>query len=248
MHQDLEFPLHGRLDLPASGAPQLWYARLAGQGEESRKSAVLSQDEWKRASRFQDPTSRARFVSARTILRRLLGTYLDLPAGEVPLEIGPEGKPKLGEGLGDRITFNLSHSGDWILLGFSGGSSIGVDIETESVFPGILEIASRVLATDEVAMLRELPPEARSAPFFRGWTRKEAFQKARGVGIWNQPTQFAAGLGEPSNGPGITSVHVPGLPHVWSVQGVESPTGYFAAVAMEGEILRVETFWLSAGD
>jgi 4'-phosphopantetheinyl transferase len=154
--------------------------------------------------------------------------------------MGSEGKPKLGGSLATVLTFNLSHSGEWVLMGFAGGADVGVDLEVVNPFRDILEVAGRVLTVDEVETLRQLPPSEQGGAFFRGWTRKEALQKARGVGIWNSPTRVAAGLGSSSGDPSIMTIPDEECSCVWTVQGVPAPAGYSAAAAMKGESFRIE--------
>jgi 4'-phosphopantetheinyl transferase len=48
---------------------------------------------------------------------------------------------------------------------------------------GSLEIAENFFSEDEVATLKSLPADQRTAGFFNCWSRKEAFIKAKGMGI-----------------------------------------------------------------
>jgi len=240
MPRNPEFPEQGTLSIPSDRYLHLWYVKLAGLTENSGDAGILTRSERERAERFRNPLARNRFIAARISLRRLLSAYLDLPAGEVPLEVGPEGKPGVGAGLAPLLTFNLSHSGEWILLGVAGGVAVGLDVEAVKPFREILDVAGRVLTVDEVEMLQQLSHSEQEDAFFRGWTRKEALQKARGVGIWTGPTRFSSGLGSSSGDPAFRIVPDEDGSCVWAVQGVPAPTGYFAAAAMMGESFNVE--------
>jgi len=240
MQHNPEFPEQGRLSIPSDRYLHLWYIRLASLEERSGDTGILTLNERERADRFRNPAARKRFIAARIALRRLLSAYLDLPEGEIPLEIGPEGKPELGGDLATILTFNLSHSEEWILIGFAGGTAIGLDLEAVRPFQEVLEVAARVLTVDEVERLRQLAHLEQEGAFFRGWTRKEALQKARGVGIWDRPTRIASGLGSSSGDPSIRVVPDEDSSSVWTVQGIPAPAGYFAAAAMMGEGFRVE--------
>ena len=59
------------------------------------------------------------------------------------------------------------------------------------------EIAGRFFSHREVAALRALSPGSRAEAFFNCWTRKEAYIKARGMGL-SIPLEFALGRGGPS--------------------------------------------------
>ena len=81
------------------------------------------------------------------------------------------------------MEFNLSHSGDAVLVGVSLHSPLGVDIELVRDVPDFLTIAKRHFAPSEVEELLRLAPEQRREGFYVTWTRKEAFVKALGLGF-----------------------------------------------------------------
>lgn len=242
MQREPDLPAQGKLRIPRKGDLHLWFVQIGSEDGTACEPEILSHEERERADRFRNHGSRLRFIGARASLRRLLSAYLDLAPVRIPLELEPEGKPVLGEGLAPLLSFNLSHSGDWALLGFASGATVGVDLEAQLPFRDILGVAARVLAVDEVASLRQLPPDRLESAFFRAWVRKEALLKARGVGIWTSPSQFAAGLGRSESGPDVTVVRDTSSPRSWAVQNVEAPVGYVAAAAMEGRDLCVHTF------
>ncbi len=68
------------------------------------------------------------------------------------------GRPMLKAG---DLEFNLSHSGDAVLVGVSLHSPLGVDIELVRDFPDFLTIAKRHFAPSEVEELLRLAPEQR---------------------------------------------------------------------------------------
>jgi 4'-phosphopantetheinyl transferase len=57
----------------------------------------------------------------------LLGFYLSGAPEEIPFSYGPQGKPAIG--VDSLLRFNISHSGDFVLLAFTRECDIGVDIE-----------------------------------------------------------------------------------------------------------------------
>ena len=60
---------------------------------------------------------------------------------------------------------------------------IGVDIEDEHRALAAEELAPGILAASELATFHATPLPARNALFLRFWTLKEAYVKARGVGL-----------------------------------------------------------------
>jgi 4'-phosphopantetheinyl transferase len=92
------------------------------------------------------------------------------------------GRPTLAARAGG-LEFNLSHSGDAVLVGVSLHYALGVDIEMVRDVPDFLAIAKRHFAPIEIKELLRLAPEQRCEGFYVTWTRKEAFIKARGLGL-----------------------------------------------------------------
>lgn len=86
------------------------------------------------------------------------------------------------------LGFNLSHSGDWIVLATASHGQVGVDIETiDPTFPA-LEIAEEFFLLEERRWIRKgADPTLR---FFQLWTAKEALMKATGEGMSLPPDQI----------------------------------------------------------
>ena len=143
---------------------------------------VLSPVEQAEASRMSTAALRRRSVFSRGVLRVMLSRYLPLKAHEIELSRGSRGKPALASP--DRLRFNVSHSGDRILLAFARECEIGVDVEHIRDLADFEAIAHRFFAPGESADLGEMPVGARAEAFFRCWTRKEAYLKAIGDGLW----------------------------------------------------------------
>ena len=80
------------------------------------------------------------------------------------------------------VQFNLSHAGERALLAVAIGRELGVDIEEERCVD-VLGIARRYFSPSEYLALVSLPEERRVGAFYRCWTRKESFLKARGEGL-----------------------------------------------------------------
>ncbi len=127
---DPDFALPKALRL-ADDEVHLWRVDLATVGPaEARWLPLLSEDEAKRAARFHFDRDRQRYVAARAWLRRLLGAYLEFEAKELTFSYSAKEKPALGFSYGgQRMEFNVSHSGAVALLAFALGRQAGVDVE-----------------------------------------------------------------------------------------------------------------------
>jgi len=98
----------------------------------------------------------------------------------------PEGKPFLPS-LPD-FRFSLSHSGETVLCAVS-ERELGCDVERVRNFD--LRLAERFFHPEESAYLSALPEGERQAAFFRLWTLKESYMKARGLGFALPMSAFA---------------------------------------------------------
>ena len=195
----------------------------------------LAADEQARAERFHFERDREHFIVARGVLRAILGRYLNRAPEGLSFCYGSHGKPALaGESGGDAIRFNVSHSHGVALYAVTRGREVGIDLERIRFDLAVAEIAERFFSRREAAMLRTLPTEAQRQAFFRCWTRKEAYIKARGEGLSLPLDQFDVSLapGEPEAILGTQPD--PSEASRWSLQELTPAPGYVAALAVEG--------------
>jgi 4'-phosphopantetheinyl transferase len=157
----------------------LWRLCLRDWPGAIEDESLLTDAERERARRYRRQEERHRFVLTRSWLRRLLGVYLDQDPAGLRVETMPKGKPFLA---GFRVLFNLSHSGDWALLGFCRDRPLGLDVEAHRSVP-VLSLARRFFQAREVATLEALLPVEQERLFFEYWTAKEAYLKATGEGL-----------------------------------------------------------------
>jgi 4'-phosphopantetheinyl transferase len=167
----------------------LWCARLDDLPSDDR---LLSADERMRARAYHFESDRRRFIAARTILRRVLGGYLEQDPAALVFQYGRFGKPALahpgaGSGLFHPVTndlaFNQSHAGPLWLLVVSPGRPVGVDVEEIKDLSELYLVEDRIFNPEEIAAQRSLPPLERRQEFFRRWTQREAMAKLHGVGL-----------------------------------------------------------------
>jgi 4'-phosphopantetheinyl transferase len=83
----------------------------------------------------------------------------------------------------ERLEFNLSHSGDRILIGASSCGPLGVDVERLSRKVEFESLSDRYFSPEEADAIRLHPEKGRRRAFFDTWVCKEAFLKAVGDGL-----------------------------------------------------------------
>jgi len=169
----------------------------------------LGPPELERLDRLRRAADRERFLLGRGALRLTLGHWLGRDPAALVFRHGPHGKPRLD----GAPRFNLSHSGDLVLLAFHATREVGVDVERER--PGLewQAIARRTFAPERLARLEALPAPQQERAFLQEWCRLEAELKARGTGL--------AGLGDRAPGPPGTDP--------WDLS---LPAGHLGAVAL----------------
>ena len=148
-----------------------------------RLTALLTSDEIAKANRFRFPQHKRRFIVARGILRQLLGDYLTVAPHSINFAYEPRGKPMLTKVKNTALQFNISHSQEYALLGFTRKHLIGVDLEYQRSMPDSLKIAKRFFSAREFEMLKDAAEDERAKLFFQLWTAKEAYLKALGTGL-----------------------------------------------------------------
>jgi 4'-phosphopantetheinyl transferase len=221
---------------------ELWIVERAGGDAESeergasrkRLSALLSEPERARASRFRVQAARNGFIVSRGVLRQILGDELDCAPESLEFGEGEYGKPFLaGRHLGCGLEFNVAHSGEVLLYAVARGRVVGVDVERHRQSLDVEKLAERYFAPGEVKrLLADGAVEDRLDNFYRCWTRKEAYLKALGTGLTTKLDAFEVTLlrGEP---PRLLSTDVSGdAPGLWQFLDVPVPAGYTAALAV----------------
>ena len=154
---------------------------------------LVTLDERQHAGRFKFEKDRLRFISARAILRVLLGRYLNVAPVSVEFALRTNGKPVLFVPQNEtQIHFNISHSDAVSVLCFSVDGPIGVDVEQVRRADDLADVAATQLGPYELAVLDNLSAGAWFDGFFRAWTEKEALSKMSGEGIGNGMPDFDA--------------------------------------------------------
>src|SRR5215469_4689665 len=161
----------------------VWSARMPDRGLEELQR-LLSVDELTRAQRFHFERDRRHFIGRRAILRIVLASYLENTPASVRFSYNEFGKPCLADSAhSNRLSFNLSHSGELIRIAVAIDRDVGIDIEVVDESVPIDSVARSFFCPREIATLEALPESLRRAEFFSCWTRKEAYVKARGKGL-----------------------------------------------------------------
>lgn len=160
----------------------LWYSPLLASEDACRHYwPLLDTTEHTRAGQFAAPTLKYRYVEVRGRLRCLLSHYLGQPPEQINIQTTEYGKPYLAD-FPD-WEFNLSHTGNHLLIALGQCCRLGVDLERCKSRNSLPQMAAKCFAANEVAYWQKLDQDHQVKAFYQFWTIKEAFVKATGRGI-----------------------------------------------------------------
>ena len=145
-----------------------------------RLASELAPDERRHWHEIHQAGRQHEYLLGRVLLRRLLAERLCCPPDALVFRTGEHGKPTL---VSHDWQFNLSHSGDWLVLALCQQGPLGVDVEMGLRQRPVLPLAQRFYAPEEYQWLLALPSREQTSAFYRLWSRKEAVLKAQGAGI-----------------------------------------------------------------
>jgi 4'-phosphopantetheinyl transferase len=210
-------------------------SRLDVPLDDVRKSAALLSDaEQQRANRFTFNRDRDQFIVARAWLRRLLAARLRVCPESIELGYGEYGKPLLAHRCAEPdLRFNVSHADNVAVYAFARRREIGVDVERIRLVHDADAIAARFFSCHENEAYLALDPRDKPLGFFNCWTRKEAFVKALGEGLYYPLDSFDVSLvpGEPARVLRLESAS--GDPCDWRIESFSPAPGFVAAVVIE---------------
>ncbi len=164
---------------------------------DERALLELSDEEWARAGRFHFARDRREYLCAHRLLRTELARRLGAAPRALRFEAGRHGRPELAGAHAGALRFNLSHTRGLVAVAVAEGEcELGLDVEDHTREGATVALADRYFAPAEAAALRALPESEQRARFFAQWTLKEAYIKARGLGLAMPLEQFAFELDE----------------------------------------------------
>jgi 4'-phosphopantetheinyl transferase len=145
---------------------------------------TLSPDEHHSAGRMRRPRDRLGYVIARGMVRKILSRYQAIDPRDWRFSRDANGRPRIsGTEIPSSLHFSLSHTDGLIACLVSTFEQAAVDVERIHFASDLRAIGEHVLHPAEIAALDRLPREMWTSRFFDLWTLKEAYSKARGLGL-----------------------------------------------------------------
>lgn len=197
----------------------------------------LVPEEKVRADSFIKSADRNRYIAAHGSLRILIRHFLGI---EAEISINAFGKPQL---LSSPLQFNLSHSGNVILLAFSLNNPVGIDVEERREIKDLDSISGSYFHEFEARVLSKLNQPLLSQAFFSCWAKKEAVIKALGLGLSMPLNTFEVEIFPIE---GIFLAKLPDrFPQAWTLRAFNPLEGYAAAIASPALNLQIRAIDLN---
>ena len=216
---------------------QIWRVPLSGQpGAEDQLKEILPPDQLARASRFHYAHDRRRFIIRRAVLRQLLAACLQTTPSAIRLSLGTHGKPAItGQTGANGLRFSSSHSADWALIAIARGIELGVDLEQHRPMNDVEDLVKNCFSEAEISELSRLPQALKAAGFINGWTRKEAFVKAIGLGLSYPLNRIAVSLVPGRPAALLAVADDPDAIKKWTLISLDAFPHYSAALVFENK-------------
>jgi 4'-phosphopantetheinyl transferase len=160
----------------------LWSARYEDiDGCFRQLSDVNSLKERKTAAGFRKSADARKYTLRQGIVRIILAHYIHCEPEMITLVTGKNGKPEPGpDSASAGLRFNLSHTGEMVLIGVTKGRRIGVDMVKMDPAYRFQDTAEYMLVPAEKGFLDRTEQARRYEVFFRLWAAKEAVIKVTG--------------------------------------------------------------------
>ncbi len=162
--------------------------------------SLLQVHEIEKINRYQQENDRNQRIISKAVLRILLGRYTGINPKEIRFQADQHNKPFI-ENPFFKLSFNVSHSGNWILIAVA-DVSVGIDAErmdTSFTYQNMLPLS---FSPQEISFIAHSAFPYQS--FYELWTRKESLLKATGEGLVNDLTLIPALNGVHPNPTAIT--------------------------------------------
>ena len=145
--------------------------------------AALGPDDAAHVARFRFEADRDQALASRALQRRALSACAPVAPAAWRFVAGAHGRPEIADPVvAPRLRFNVANTRGLVACAVTAERDVGLDVEPwrDDAPP---ELVARCFSADERAALAALPAAARPRRFVELWTLKEAYLKARGLGL-----------------------------------------------------------------
>ncbi|MFT5888400.1 MAG: 4'-phosphopantetheinyl transferase [Zhongshania sp.] len=195
--------------------------------------AMLSAAELQQYQQLKHADNARDYLVSRALLRTVLAEYCDFKPEELCFRVNDFGKPELDHAeLLTSIQFNTAHTRGLTVCVVTQDNVVGVDVECRTESSGILSVADDYFSPLELQALKSRSAEQQLDYFYRYWTLKEAYIKARGEGLSVPLYDFSVLLDDD----GEFKEFIGPEAERWDFSVLAQNTEYTASLAMGGKL------------
>jgi 4'-phosphopantetheinyl transferase len=221
---------------------------IADPGTLAAFVALLSPQEQAAHARFHFPWDRKTYLVSHALVRCALSCFGDAEPHRWEFGSNAHGKPELvSASAGHPLCFNLSHTMGLVACLVGTGLALGIDAEAlNRRLPDVAHMDA-YFARCEIDDIESLPLGLQAERFLDYWTLKEAYVKARGLGLSMPLDQFWFNLEATGEVRISFSSAIEDDADAWQFIRLRSPQRHVVGIALRrgaGADIRV---WLHSG-
>ncbi len=168
--------------LPA--APYLWLVDVLDYYRDlDIIEDFLSSEESERRGKIPNIQMQQLFSLRKGLTRMILADFFQQDPREIQYQYDNVGKPFIDRREFGGYSFNLAHTGRYLLLGIGEEGEIGVDVERVNPSRRTDLMGGTVFSPEELSSYKSYDSSSRLRSFYKTWVQKEAVSKALGLGM-----------------------------------------------------------------
>lgn len=195
---------------------------------------TLSIEEIARMNSFKYDNHRNIFATARYSTRLICSELLNVNVTDLKIQLSAYGKPYFKDY--QHLQFSISHSGNFILIGFGMYFPLGIDIEIVNPNIDHLNLSKSVFSIREITSLQKLTGKKLIEGFYNIWTQKESYIKAKGLGLHMSLDSFSVNLNNVEKYNLLEAAEGQQETKKWQVFNFQTTSDYTAACACDHSI------------
>ena len=170
------------IDLLSTNTVNIYYINITTTKARPKVEQVLNEEENKRYRRYLTVQGRTEFFWGRYLLRTVISRFLNIHPQAVVFRKNQYGKLFLDRRYHqENICFNLTHSHGIVAGAFVLENDIGIDVE--KIDRNMTDIVRRFFSPEEKEYINSYYTSKKNNLSYQIWTLKEAYIKAKGVGL-----------------------------------------------------------------
>lgn len=179
----------------------VWLTGPADSASLSDCLELLAPEELEQYERFKVARARRLYLAARALARSALSSYLpEVAPAEWRFKFNRHGRPEIDARAGwPPLRFNLSHTDGLVACLIAWELDAGVDVENIERRINLVGVARHSFSKLEADDVERCRGRRRRERFFYYWTLKEAYIKARGMGLALPLRRFWYAFPEPGS-------------------------------------------------